>query len=62
MSSSRKVDEFNKVDESIMKTINPQMDKFKTDESKLLSHKVDGFIRTRDEHTATHILKATNMK
>ena len=42
------------MDESIMKFISPQMDEFETDESKLLSHKVDGFIRARDEHTPTN--------
>ena len=43
-----------KMDESIMKFISSQMDECETDESKLLSHKVDGFIRARDEHTPTN--------
>ena len=37
-----------------MKFISSQMDEFETDESKLLSHKVDGFIRAKDEHTPTN--------
>ena len=37
-----------------MKFISPQMDEFETDESKLLSHKVDRFIKARDEHTYTN--------
>ena len=37
-----------------MKFISPQMDEFETDESKLLSHKVDKFIKARDEHTHTN--------
>ena len=43
-----------KVDKSIMKFISPQMDNFETNESKLLSHKVDKFIRAGDEHTHTN--------
>ena len=38
-----KIYKAHKVDESIMKFISPQMDKFETDESKLLSHKIDEY-------------------
>ena len=49
-----KIYKAHKMDKSIMKFISPQMDKFVIDESKLLSHKIDGFIRARDEHTRTN--------
>ena len=43
-----------KVDEFIIKFISPQMDEFEMDGPKLLSQKVDGLIRAKNEHTHTN--------
>ena len=49
---AHKVDEF--IIKFIIKFISPQMDKFEMDGPKLLSQKVDGFIRVKNEHTHTN--------